>query len=112
MLDVRVRSRLELIRDDAAPGNGLERQRAHEACRRCRHDRDYLVAVLLQAAGNLNRLVGPDAAGDSQRDQHQVIPSSGHLTPGSRPAIFSTAPVTTSCWATVVFLCSPTATRG
>ena len=61
--------RRELVGDDAAPGDRLERHLADEAARRPRHDRGDVVAALLQPARDLDRLVGADAAGDAERDQ-------------------------------------------
>ena len=38
-----------------------------------RHDGDDVVAALLQAARDLDGLVGADAAGDAERNEHWVI---------------------------------------
>ena len=73
MLDVGVHPRIELIGDDAAARDRLERDRADKARRRVRHDGDDLVAALLQPARDLDGLVRPDAAGHAQRDQHHQI---------------------------------------
>ena len=50
-------------------GDRLEGQRAHERRADARHDRDDVVPALLQAAGDLDRLVGADAAGDAEGDE-------------------------------------------
>ena len=73
VLDVGVGARLELVGDDAPPGDRLERDRADEPRGGGRHDGDDFVAALLQPARDLDRLVGADAAGDAERDQHWVI---------------------------------------
>ena len=46
---------------------------ADEARRGMRHHGDHVVAALLQAAHDFDRLVGADAAGDAERDQHGGI---------------------------------------
>ena len=75
VLDVGVHPRLELIGDDAAARDRLERDRADKARRRVRHHGDDLVAALLQPARDLDGLVGADAAGDAERDQsHNRLP--------------------------------------
>ena len=58
-----------LVGDHAAPRDRLERQRADEPPRRARHDRDDVVAALLQPARDLDGLVGADAAGDAEGDE-------------------------------------------
>ena len=63
MLDIGVGSRLELIGNHPAPGDRLECDRPHESRRRGCHDRDDVVAALLQAARDLDRLVRADPAG-------------------------------------------------
>jgi hypothetical protein len=69
VLDVGIRARLPLIGDDLAAGDGLEGQRADEPGGGLRHDGDHVVAVLLQAARDLDGLVGPDAARNAQSDE-------------------------------------------
>ena len=61
---------LELIGDDAAARDRFERDRADEPRRGVRHHGHDLVAALLQPARDLDGLVGADAAGDAERDQH------------------------------------------
>src|SRR5262249_56726612 len=107
MLDVGVGAGLELIGDHPATRDGLERDRTDKARRRVRHHRDDLVSALLQPARNLDSLVGADAASYAERDQ-----SHDYSTGFDSASIFSTCRVITSVCATVVFLCSPTATRG
>ena len=62
VLDVGVGARLPLIGDHLAARDRLERERPDEAAGRARHDGDDVVALLLQAARDLDRLVGADAA--------------------------------------------------
>ncbi len=71
VLDVGVGARLELVGDDAPARDGFERDRPHEARRRRRHDGDDIVTAGLQTARDFDRLVGADAAGNAERDQHR-----------------------------------------
>src|SRR5205807_10527046 len=132
VLEVGVGARLELIGDDAAARDRLERDGPDELRRRVRHHGDHVVPALLEPAHDLDRLVRPNPAGHAERDQchcvtrlanypitrlsnysitrlldYSIVPV--FVLPGS---IFSTYFVMTSRWATVVFLCSPTSTRG
>ena len=72
MLDIRVRARFELIGDDPASGDGLERDGSDKPRGRRRHHGDHLVAALLQAACDLDGLVRADAAGDAEGDEHYL----------------------------------------
>ena len=73
VLDVGIGARLELIRDHAPFCDRLECDGTDKSRRRRGHHRDDLVAALLQAARDLDRLVGADAAGHSEGNQHLVI---------------------------------------
>src|SRR5204862_8273133 len=86
--------------------DGLERHRTDEFGRGLRHHGDDVVAALLQSSSDFDRLVRADAAGDAERDQTHDSSVRGS---GSS---FSTAFVTTSSCALVVFLCLPTSTLG
>ena len=120
VLDVGVHPRLPLRRDDRTPRDRLERHRPDEPRRRARHDRDDVVAALLQPAAHFDRLVGADAAGHAESDQgHDQLPSANcrlrdahRRLPGSRSwalavtcssSIFSTLRRSTSRWAIVIF---------
>ncbi len=95
VLDVGVHARPPLRGDDRTPGDRLERDRPDEPRRRSRHNRDDVVAALLEPAAHFDRLVGSNSAGDAQRDQcHRQTSSS----------IFSTFRRRTSRWAMVTFL--------
>ena len=59
---------LPQIAVDRASGDGLEGQRSHEALRRVRHEHIDLRPGLSQLAGEINGLVGSDAAGHAQHD--------------------------------------------
>ncbi len=56
VLDVRVHAGRELIADHPASRNRLERDGPDEAARRSRHQRDHVVAALLEAARDLHGL--------------------------------------------------------
>ena len=73
MLDVGVGAGRELVGDDAPARDRLEGERPDEPRGRLRHDGDDVVAALLQAARDLDGLVGADAAGHAEGDQHWVI---------------------------------------
>ena len=77
VLDVGVGAGLPLIGDHLAPGDRLEGQRTDEALGRARHDRGDVVALLLQAARDLDRLVGADAAGTRQVQSASATDASG-----------------------------------
>src|SRR5581483_11094701 len=104
VLDVGVGARLELIGDDSAPRDRLERHGADEARGGRGHDGHYFVAALLKTAGNLDGLISADSAGDAEGYQHFRLriancglagqSAFGNLT--SPISIFSTAFVTTS----------------
>ena len=66
MLDVRVRARLELTGEHTVPGDRLEGQLANEFPGRPRHHRHNVVPLLLQAAHDLDGLVGADSAAHAQ----------------------------------------------
>ena len=57
------------VGDHRAPGDRLEGQRRTKRRADARHDRDDLVPLLLQAARDLHRLVGADAAGHAECDE-------------------------------------------
>ena len=69
VLDVGVHAGRELARDDRLAGDGLERQRPDEAAGGSRHHRLHAMSALLQQAGDLDRLVGADAARDAETDE-------------------------------------------
>src|SRR5207249_4688629 len=52
--------------------NGFEGDRPDEARRRLRHDGHDIVPALLEPAAHFDRLVGADAAGDSERDERHL----------------------------------------
>ncbi len=70
VLDVGIGAGLELVGDDPPARDRLEGHRANEARRGRGHDSHDLVAALLQSARDLDRLIGADAAGDPQGNQH------------------------------------------
>ena len=75
VFDIGVSARLPLVGDDGAARDRLEREWADETAGRSRHHRHHLVAVLLQAAGNFDRLVGADPAGHAECDEsHGRLP--------------------------------------
>ena len=78
VLDVGIGAGRPLRGDDAAPRDGFERHLADETARRARHHRRDLVAALLQAARDFDRLVGADSARYAQRDERHFA------TPGCR----------------------------
>ena len=81
VLDVGVGARLELIGDDPAAGDRLERDGPTNRVAERGHDRDDVVAALLQTARDLDRLVGADAAGHAERDQHGASGCTGYSIP-------------------------------
>ncbi len=75
VLDVGIEARRPLARDDAPPGDRLEGQLADEAAGALRHHDGDVVALLLEAAHDLDRLVGADAAAHAHRDScHAALP--------------------------------------
>ena len=62
VLDVGVRTGLELIRDHAASRDRFERNRADESRGRRRHDGHDIVAALLQATRDLYGLIRANSA--------------------------------------------------
>src|SRR5262249_40677687 len=106
-----IRTGFELIRDHATPGDRLERHGADKARRGRRHDGNHVVAPLLQTTCDFDGLVGADSAGHPECDQHDCWLQASGFSVLSR-SIASTAFVIPSSWATVVFLGSPTSTRG
>ena len=73
VLDVGVGARLELIGDDAAARDRLERDGPDELRRRVRHHGDHVVPALLEPAHDLDRLVRPNPAGHAERDQCHCV---------------------------------------
>ena len=69
VIDVGIDAGRELIGRDAPLRDRLERQGADEPLRVGGHHRRHVVSPLLETARHFDRLVGADAAADSQCDQ-------------------------------------------
>ena len=70
VLDVGIHAPRKLVGDDVAARDRLEGDRADELRRGVRHDRDDFVATFLQPARHFDGLVGANAAGHAESDQH------------------------------------------